>query len=57
MALRILSVAPTVGEKAVALKVGETGASRLNPLHAPGEGANPRLSVTISDNLFLFMGR
>ena len=35
MALRILGVAPTVGEKGVALNVGETGASLLTPLHAP----------------------
>ena len=35
VALRILGVAPTVGEKGVALKVGETGASHLTPLHAP----------------------
>ena len=35
VALRILGVAPTVGEKGVALKVGETGASDLTPLHAP----------------------
>ena len=27
-------VAPTVGEKGVALKIGETGASHLTPLHA-----------------------
>ena len=35
VALRILGVAPTVGEKGVVLKVGETGASHLTPLHAP----------------------
>ena len=34
MALRILDVAPKVGEKGVALKVGETGASHYTPLHA-----------------------
>ena len=33
--LRILGVAPIEGEKGVALKVGETGASHLTPLHAP----------------------
>ena len=35
VALRILGVAPTVGEKAADLKVDETGASHLTPLHAP----------------------
>ena len=35
VALRILGVAPPVGEKGVALKVGETAASHLTPLHAP----------------------
>ena len=36
MALRSLGVAaPTIGEKVVALKVDETGASHLTPLHAP----------------------
>ena len=34
MALRILGVAPKVGEKVVALKVGEKAASHLTPLHA-----------------------
>ena len=33
MRLKILGVAPKVGEKGVALKVGETAAS--HPLHAP----------------------
>ena len=36
----ILGVAPTVGEKCLALKVGETGASHLTPLHAPANQAN-----------------
>ena len=36
VALRILGVAPTEGEKYVALKVGETAASHLTPLHVPG---------------------
>ena len=35
VALRILGVAPTEGEKGAALKVVETGASHLTPLHAP----------------------
>ena len=35
MALRIIDVAPKVGEKGVALKVGEQAASHLNPLNAP----------------------
>ena len=35
VALRILGVAPTTGEKGVAVKVGETGASHLTPLHTP----------------------
>ena len=36
VALRILGVALTVGEKGVALIVGETAASHLTPLlHAP----------------------
>ena len=30
----ILDVAPIVGGKGVALKVGETGASHFTPLHA-----------------------
>ena len=34
VSLRILGVAPTEGGKAVALKVAETGACHLNPLHA-----------------------
>ena len=29
-------MAPKVGEKGVALKVGEKAASNLSPLHAPG---------------------
>ena len=33
--LRILGVAPIEDEKGVALKVAETGASHLTPLHAP----------------------
>ena len=33
-AIRILGVAPTVGEKGVVLKVGEISASHPNPLHA-----------------------
>ena len=37
VALRILGVAPTVGEKGVALKLGETAASHLTPLFTPGE--------------------
>ena len=32
---RVLGVVPTVGEKGVELKGGETGASYLTPLHAP----------------------
>ena len=36
MAIRILGVAPTVGKKGVSLKVGESGALHLIPLHAPG---------------------
>ena len=35
VALRILAVAPTEGDKCVALKVGETAVSHLNLLHAP----------------------
>ena len=35
VALRSLGVAPTIGEKGVAVKVGETGASHLTPLQAP----------------------
>ena len=35
MALRIFGVAPTLGEKDVALKVGETAASHRTPLHTP----------------------
>ena len=35
VALRILGVAPKVGDKAVALKVDEKTASHLTPLHAP----------------------
>ena len=34
VALRILSVTLTVGEKGVALIIGETAASHLTPLHA-----------------------
>ena len=34
VALRILGVTPTVGEKGVSLKVGEAFVSHLNPLHA-----------------------
>ena len=32
VALRSLGVAPTIGEKGVAGKVGETGASHLTPI-------------------------
>ena len=39
VALRILGVALTVGEKGVALIVGETAASHLTPLHAPGSSS------------------
>ena len=35
VALRILGVAPTVGEKGVSLKVGETGASPSHPSARP----------------------
>ena len=36
VALWILGVALTVGEKGVVLIEGETAASHLTPLHAPG---------------------
>ena len=36
MVLRILGVAPKLGEKGVALKVGEKAASHFTPLHATG---------------------
>ena len=37
VALRILGVAPKVGEKGVALKEGEITTSHLTPLHAASE--------------------
>ena len=40
VAVRILGVALTVGEKGVALMVGETAASHLIPLHAPAGGTS-----------------
>ena len=36
--LRILSVAPTLGERVEALKVGKKVVSHLTPLHAPDVG-------------------
>ena len=42
-ALRILGVAPKVGEKGVALKVGENAAWHFTPLHAPAR--NPMESL------------
>ena len=45
MALRILDEASPVGEKGVALKVGETGASHLTPLHAPVQRSDQRTDI------------